>query len=178
MSSGCLIVYRWYLCPHPVFPTVVVYHWHILISPGWRLAEDQSGQRGVGSCITVLPSFPCVSVTSFVSAQLTRSHVWASGPLASNSKTSRGFSSARRRGHGHNTAAVTPSQQHRKSWTRTRDHARHPTATCLGWHAPRKGVASGHAAWRLCGWGAEGDPLRSLVTSLQFSLHHRQKSRK
>ena len=97
-------------------------------------------------------SFPCVSVTSFVSAQLTRSHVWASGPLASNSKTSRGFSSpARRRVHGHNIAAVTPSQQHIKSWTRTRDHARHPTATCLGWHAPRKGVASGHAAWRLCG---------------------------
>lgn len=160
MNSGCLIVYRWYLCPHPVFPTVVVCHWRSRVSPGWQLAEDQSGQRGTGRSITNYASSPCASVTSFVWAQLTRNHGWASGPLASNPRTPCGFPSPGRwQGLGQKAAVVTPNHKHRKSWKLTHQHARHSTATCLGWHTQRKSVASGHPAWCLCGGGAKGDPL-------------------
>lgn len=172
MSSGCLIVYRWDVCPHPAFPTVAVYHWHILISPGRRLAEDQSGQRGVGRAWLCFHS--CVSVTSFVSAQLTRNHVWASKTFASNSKTPHGLYLPRHwQGHGSNTAAITLSQKYIESQMPTHKHAHHPTATCLARPGADKGtVATGHPAWCLCGWGANGDSLLSLVRSLEFNLHH------
>lgn len=57
-----------YVCPRPAFPTVAVYHWHILTRPGWRLAEDQSGQRGVGSSMTVLPFLGFCHLICFSSA--------------------------------------------------------------------------------------------------------------
>lgn len=100
--------------PYPAFPTVVVYRWQILISPGWRLAVDQSGQRGVGGSMAML-SLLCFC-HSFVSAQLTYNHGWASWPFAGNWKTPRRLHLPRHlRGHGHDTAVVTPSQKHIKT---------------------------------------------------------------
>lgn len=132
---------------------------------------------GRGEWAAAWPGFlSCISVTSFVSAQLTHNHVWASQPFASDSKTPRGLYLSRHwQGRGSNTAVVTPRQKHIKSQMLTHERSHEPTATCLAWPGtPRRTVASGHPARGLSGWRAKADPLLSFIRSPEFKLHHWQ----
>lgn len=109
MSSGCLIVYRWYLCPRPVFPTVVVYHWHTLLRPALWLTQQPVWAEGSGQ-----PDW--ASFLVFLSPHLFQLswHITMYGPhghlLAIRSLLVDGWPRCWQN-HGSNTAVVTQSQK-------------------------------------------------------------------
>lgn len=143
-----------------------------------RVVACRGTSLGRGEWAAAWPCFlSCVSVTSFVSAQLTRNHVWASETFASNSKPPHGLHSPRHwQGPGPNAAHPCDhpwSKTERESDAAT--HTRTPPDCHLSCLARHKGTgATRHPTWCLRGGGANRHPSLSSVRSLEFNLCHWQ----
>lgn len=166
------------LVPPPSVSHTVVYHWRSLISPGWGLAEAQSGQRGTGSSGTALPLLVFLSPHLFGLSW----HVTMYGPQGHSLAVRRLLVDSLLLGVGRAAARTllwlplventerlggwrtnTPAIQLPLVLAGTPKGTVWPVATQPGVSAAEKGKET---RWQ------------SLVRSLEFSLHHGQKSRK